>query len=668
MEISIRQSVQLKNAPPEAVTSAASALNWISQKKNWLMIYDNVDMDGGYKVVEKYLPPGPNRGNILITSINKELERITGENMMEVLEMEGDEALSLLEKSARLDYKSESIKDQAQKLVSKLGGFPLAIDQAGAYMRSCNCCLNQYLELFIKQQNQLLSEPVSFRGASDYGRSTYGTWDISMREIEARASNRQDPNRAIEAGSAITLWNIFAWLSNEDIPAEQLFRQAAKNYKARDINKEKNLGLPLLVTALNAKVLFLNEEGEWDEICYHGGIRVLLSFSLIRGYSELYSIHSLFHSWSRHRMPRTEIGQQYLVTRALLSCSVKLYDRDDHKFCRLLAPHIRASKDHAKEFHLEHSYYDDECDRFSHVFYHIGSWKDAEDLQACMINAREAKLGPDHKMTLISIRQLGYIYKDQAMWGKAEEKQMQATERSRAKLGDNELDNFTLGCMSDLAVVQMEQENTLSEAERLLVKVKETCEAELKSDHRYTLLGMENLATVYIRQGRYNEAEKLLLHVVDVRNSTLGSSNYDTLFAKHTLGSAYFHQEKWDEAARLYFEVFEARREATSLGSNHLWQTLDSMGMLGNTYIKQGKINEGKLLLSQAAELLEKIFGSQHQTTLYHRRALQAISVQHPICYSTCHSTMFHTIPNLHLCSRTLNLTLDLFFVLVYIL
>ena len=143
IDLELRQIAQANNAPPEAAFSAASALTWISKKSNWLMLYDNAD--GGYEVVEKFLPPGT-EGNILITSRNKELMRITlKENSMEILEMEEEEALSLLSKSAMQDYTSQNLRTLAKQLVLKLGGIPLAIDQAGAYMLTCGCSLNDYL-------------------------------------------------------------------------------------------------------------------------------------------------------------------------------------------------------------------------------------------------------------------------------------------------------------------------------------------------------------------------------------------------------------------------------------------------------------------------------------------------------------------------------------------
>jgi hypothetical protein len=560
------------------------------------MVYDNADE--GYKLVEKFLPPGDG-GNILITSRNKNLMRITSkENSMEVLEMGEKDALSLLAKSAMLDCTFEGVTDQATNLVSKLGGVPLAIDQAGAYMLSCNCSLDDYLDLLVKNQDQLLSEP-SFKGASDYGSSTYGTWEISMKEIEARASNRADP-RSIGAGYAITLYNIFALLHHENIPAEELFRKAAENYKKRDIKGEKKLGLPLLVTVLNTKVLLLNERKEWDKIQFHAGIQVLLSFSLIRGSAKSYSIHPLVQSWSRNRIPKSEIGKQHLITRALLSCSVNLYDRDDHIFCGLLVPHIRASNGHAAESQLKHSYYDDECDRFSQVFYHTGSLNEAANLQMSVVRARKAKLGPDHIHTLASMRHLGYIYEDLGgRWDKVEKIYMQVMEASKERLGEE--DQFTLDSMTNLANSYWGQ-GRMDEAEKLQTQVMETHKVKLGSDHPFTLTSMESLAVIYMRQGRLVEAEQLLLHVVDIRKTTLGPKHYDTLFVMSNLAAACFNQGKWDEAVKLNFYVYETRK--AKFGLNHP-QTLDSMGMLGNAYIQQGKTNEGQFLLSQAVKLME---------------------------------------------------------------
>ncbi len=93
------------------------------------MIYDNAD--GGCQTEEKFLPPG-NGGNILITSRNLELMRIT-EDSMEVLEMGEEEGLSLLSKSARLNHTSENIQTMGKQLTvfQSWEGFHLQLIKLG---------------------------------------------------------------------------------------------------------------------------------------------------------------------------------------------------------------------------------------------------------------------------------------------------------------------------------------------------------------------------------------------------------------------------------------------------------------------------------------------------------------------------------------------------------
>ena len=362
IEFELKHIAQANNIYQEGKPSARSALQWISQRANWLTVYDSAD--GHYSVVEKFLPPG-NGGNILITSRNPVLKRITlDKNSVEVLEMTNEEGVSLLLQSAMLDDTSEHIICMARKLVSDLGGIPLALDQAGGYMLSSGCSMDDYLELYTMYRDRLMSTS-EFKGASGYDRNTYGTWDIAVQKIENMAA--KDTGEGLAAQNAIKLLRTFAFLDHVNIP-EELFKSAAENYMNRNVHEEANAGLPLSVTLLCHKTLFLNEEGEWEKIEFISGIQVLLSFSLIKSHNQLYSMHLLVHAWSRSRLPKAEITDLYHRARALLSCSVVPdYDIDNYEYCDLLAPHVRSSSLHAAELKLESRYYDDEHTTFSCV-------------------------------------------------------------------------------------------------------------------------------------------------------------------------------------------------------------------------------------------------------------------------------------------------------------
>ena len=116
MELGLMQMAQDTNAPNEAKQSSESVLKWIAQRNNWLMVYDGAG--GHYQTVEKFLPPGGG-GNILITSRNGGLKRISLKSQ-KVVNMAEKEATSLLLKSAALDGMFHH-KGLVRKLVSEIG-------------------------------------------------------------------------------------------------------------------------------------------------------------------------------------------------------------------------------------------------------------------------------------------------------------------------------------------------------------------------------------------------------------------------------------------------------------------------------------------------------------------------------------------------------------------
>ena len=145
--------------------SVESALQWISTiQEKWLIVFDNADDPSG--AVAKFIPTG-NRGNILITSRNHSTGRLIAfENVIEINEMEEEDAITLLLKASCLDASAEHLQ-AAKNIVASLGCMPLAVDHAGAYIEAGKCGINEYLRQFSSHRQTLMSD-ATFRGASDY--------------------------------------------------------------------------------------------------------------------------------------------------------------------------------------------------------------------------------------------------------------------------------------------------------------------------------------------------------------------------------------------------------------------------------------------------------------------------------------------------------------------
>ena len=239
------------------------------------------------------------------------------ENSLEVCEMEENDAIDLLLKGSYVDPSSKEFWAEASKIVKEFFCHPLAIDQAGAYIASGATTIGDYLAKYSEHQKSLLSHS-EFTRASKYNRSVYGTWELSYKEIEKRAES-DDPHRANAATSAMLLLNLFPFFHYEGI-TEEIFSYAALQEDVESASP----ALPIASSILDRRLLRLNKTGAWDNFLFREGIRILLSFCLIRkGPSDcVYAMHPLIHTWGRDRICLNERKHCCLMAYATLSCSL----------------------------------------------------------------------------------------------------------------------------------------------------------------------------------------------------------------------------------------------------------------------------------------------------------------------------------------------------------
>ena len=278
-----------------------STLDWIgSLKENYIMVFDNAD-DLSPAELEAYLPPGRG-GNILITSRSSAMRNLTSsENSLEVTEMEKNDAIVLLFKASHLNSSLMKFQAEASEIVKALFYLPLAICQAGAYISSGACTIEDYLSKYSEYQKTLLSHS-EFTGASMYNRAIEETWELSYKEIQQGAES-DDSHKANAANSAILLLELFPFFHHEAI-TEEIFYYAALQKDEKTYNPE----LPLASSTLAQRLLPLNKAGTWDNSLFREGIQVLQLFSLIKKEPSdgVYAMHPLVHAWGRHRLTLNE--------------------------------------------------------------------------------------------------------------------------------------------------------------------------------------------------------------------------------------------------------------------------------------------------------------------------------------------------------------------------
>ena len=116
------------------------------------------------------------------------------------------------------------------------------------------------------------------------------------------------------------LLNLFPFFHHDGI-TEEIFSYAA----LQEDQKMSNPELPLASSMLDRRLLPLNKTGSWDNFVFREGIRILLTFSLIKkGPSDcVYAMHPLVHTWGRDRILLNERRKCSLMAYITLSSSLR---------------------------------------------------------------------------------------------------------------------------------------------------------------------------------------------------------------------------------------------------------------------------------------------------------------------------------------------------------
>jgi tetratricopeptide (TPR) repeat protein len=588
--------------------SVDSVLQWMSDiQEEWLIVFDNADNPPVY-VVEKFIPPGYG-GNILITSRNRSMGRVvSSENIIEIDEMEEADAVTLLLKASCLDA-SDDHEKVAKNIVTELGCIPLAVDQAGAYIEAGRCSIHKYLQQFSLHRQTLMTD-VTFRGASNYDQTVYGTWDLSFKEIKKMASGQSSTGDAQAAHAAILILQICAFYHHSNI-SKDIFRSAAE--ESREVDSEVAENLPLAMSLLDRTLLALDNNGHWDEFIFGQGIAVLLSFSLMKRdkSSEMLSVHPLVHCWSREQISKSEQQRMYEMGSIILCCAISQgLSSYDYGLRQLIFQHIKASESYGSQIGLSKKYYDDKWENFIFVIRENGGWEHAEQLGVQVMDMRKKVLGAEHPDTLLSMTNLATTYADMGNLHQAEQLESQVFNMRKKLLGTEHPD--ILESMANLATIYSKK-GKWNEAEQLEVQVLNMRKKVLGAEHPDTLLSMANLATTYSKKRKWDEAEQLEVQVLVMRKKVLGAEHPDTLISMANLAATYADKGKWNEAEQLEVQVLDMRKKV--LGAHHP-DTLRSMENLATTYADKGKWNEAEQLEVQVLDMRKKVLGAEHPDTL----------------------------------------------------
>ena len=607
----------LPQAQPCALDgSLESALLWIgSLKENYVVVFDNADILTPEEL-EHYFPPGLG-GNILITSRNSAMQCLTSlANCLEVKEMAENDAIMLLLKASCLDMaKTDDFHEKASEIVKELFCVPLAIDQAGAIIRSGAINIKDYLGIYYQQRKTLLSHP-EFKGASKYNRTVYGTWELLYKEIQQRTQSA-DFDKARAAKNAILILSIFSFFHHDGI-SEDIFSNAA----TQNVQKKSWFGfllemftLPLASSELDHTLLPLTDFGDWNNFLFKEGVQLLISFCFIKLGSHVgeYAVHPLIHTWHRDRMTSHERQKFCLMAYVMLACSLhEDLDRQPYSFRRELVTHVKANIQHNRGLRegVVDSYFDDAAEKFVGILIEQHYFKEAEILAIEIVNVRRNILGKNHQSTIWAIQCLSRVYRNLGKYIEAEKLQKQCLHTKMRLLGEEHPNTIT--ALADLGHTY-DNMGKYKEAEELQTKVLDARIKIFGKDHQDTATAMGHLASTYRELGKYAEAARLLEQCLNTRIRLFGEEHLDTIAAMSQLGPTYENMGKYREAEELASKVLDGMIRI--LGKDHQYTNF-AMGNLAVIYRDLGKYTEAANLQKQCLDTRIRLLGEGHLATI----------------------------------------------------
>jgi hypothetical protein len=243
----------------------------------WLLVFDNAQDRAS---VEVFLPPG-GRGRVLVTSQNPQWPG----QALDVPVLAAEVAAEFL-----VDRTGDADEAAAGELSVELGGLPLALEQAAAYVQASGDSLARYLALFRQRRADLLArgEPTGYR------KTVAMTWALAFEQLE-----QSDPGAA-------GLLRLLACCAPEAVPLRLLLqpRDGLAGQLGQDV-------APVLVPLLD------------DWLAVADAVAALRRYSLVSPPADgLVSVHRLVQAVTLDQMPGQLAGQWRQAAAAVIEAAL----------------------------------------------------------------------------------------------------------------------------------------------------------------------------------------------------------------------------------------------------------------------------------------------------------------------------------------------------------
>ena len=553
----------------------AAVIDWLRERHGWLIVLDNFE-PVAKTAVERHLSPGL-RGHVIATARTP-----MWSTQLRLGPLPSETAVAyLLQRTGQNDVRAAGV------VAEELGGLPLALAQAAAYLTLSGRDIASYAELLRNRLLDLMAE-----GAPDDHPATVATtWQMSFERLE-----REHP-------SAVALLRLCSFLSPRDIPLNVL----------RDNAETMPSGL---CDALA------------DDIQLDRTIGALRSCSLVERAGDALSVHRLVQVAVRATMG-ADCRRVWL--RAAIALLAAAFPDEPFRHpqrwplsARLL-PHVQFIEQLEEDLTIEAYERSGTLQRAGGYAWARGELDLARSLLERAATMREQVLGRDHVETADCLVDIGVLLRDHFEGQTAAARRLleRALSTFERALGPDD-PVYTAACLThlaDLLLIQGQPEAARPLAERAVA----IRERQLGADDPRTAYSLNGLARLRTVLGDFASATVLAERAVAIHEEVLGPDHPWTAGSLIVLTDV-LHKRDMANAARPLAERALAIQERV-LAPDHP-RTARSLHTLARLHRDQGDPAAARPLFERALAIRERVLGQNHPDTVATRRALAELAAE----------------------------------------
>ncbi|HZO74484.1 MAG TPA: FxSxx-COOH system tetratricopeptide repeat protein [Ktedonobacteraceae bacterium] len=594
----------------------AAVKRWLQSQTNWLLVLDHLD---DFTLIDLIVPAQGSGHVLLTTRIQVAWEMAEA---LPIAQLDTDAGVffllqraEIIPTGASLDQAPPAAIQQATAVVQAMDGFPLALDQAGAYLAETGCGLATYLTLLQQERASLLSRRGRIAGRQNHPDSVTITLSLTIEKVvQQRATN-------------LPLLRLLAFLHPESIPYELLVDGA-------DALHEPLRSLTAHPLALNEALADLHNYSliyhlaDTTTLRIHRIIQAVLIDGLPKGQQRQWAsqaVRLVNHVFPEVSFDTQEECERYLPQAqhcATLITNFQLTLKEGAlllqrlgTYCYRHACYSEAEAHLAQALLLQEQHHWAAPQEIAQTLNSLGllyhrqtRYQEAEKVQLRALELREQALGPTHFQTAESLHNLAVLYGSQGRYQQAEQFYQRVLTLDEQMIGPEHPD--TAKTLNNLGLIQSMQGN-YTQAETAYQRALAIYEHALAPNHpdlAYPLNGLGDLAE---KRGHYQQAEQFYQRALAIREQTLGDTHPETAYSFNKLAGIYEIQGKDQQAEALYQRALVIGEQA--LGPDHpdVALFLNNLAFLAD---KQEQYQQAEPLYQRALSIYEQALGADHPT------------------------------------------------------